>query len=95
MSANHCPTQVLIALDWGTTNVRLALLDTKGQVVEERRGQSGGGRYSQQQFKDHFDELTHGWPIVPAIAAGMVGSRQGWHEAAYLPCPTTTCLLDI
>jgi 2-dehydro-3-deoxygalactonokinase len=29
------------------------------------------------------------WPKVPAIMAGMIGSRQGWREAAYLPCPAS------
>ncbi|MEP0941947.1 MAG: 2-dehydro-3-deoxygalactonokinase [Rhizobiaceae bacterium] len=80
----------LIVLDWGTTNVRLALLDNHGVVVEERRGESGVGSFTQAEFEAHFDRLTDGWPKVPAIAAGMVGSRQGWQEAAYLPCPAST-----
>ena len=29
------------------------------------------------------------WPAAPAIMAGMVGSRQGWREAAYAACPAT------
>ena len=90
MTIEHCQAGGLIALDWGTTNVRLALLDPVGQIVEERRGQSGVGTFSRKQFEDHFDELTKGWPHVPAIAAGMVGSRQGWHEAKYLACPAST-----
>ena len=89
MATEQCKAVGLIALDWGTTNVRLALLDAVGKIVEERRGQSGVGTFSRQQFEDHFDELTNGWPQVPAIAAGMVGSRQGWHEAKYLPCPAS------
>lgn len=80
----------LVAIDWGTTNVRVALLDMAGQVLEERRGESGVGTFSAAQFGDHFDHLTRDWPAVPAIAAGMVGSRQGWQEACYLPCPTST-----
>ncbi|MEP1209077.1 MAG: 2-dehydro-3-deoxygalactonokinase [Rhizobiaceae bacterium] len=80
----------LIVLDWGTTNVRLALLDKHGAVVEERRGESGVGSFTPAQFEAHFDKLTDGWPTFPAIAAGMVGSRQGWREAAYLPCPVST-----
>jgi 2-dehydro-3-deoxygalactonokinase len=90
MSAGACTENGLIVLDWGTTNVRLALLDKRGSVVEERRGESGVGSYSQTQFASHFDKLTNGWPMVPAIAAGMVGSRQGWQEASYLPCPAST-----
>jgi 2-dehydro-3-deoxygalactonokinase len=87
-SKNHAPG-VLIVLDWGTTNVRLALLSADGTVIQERRGISGVGDFTAEQFEKHFDELTDQWPDVPAIAAGMVGSRQGWSEAEYLPCPTS------
>ena len=90
MSAPHCNSNGLIVLDWGTTNVRLALLDSNGFVQEERRGESGVGSFSQEQFEEHFDRLTVDWPAVPAIAAGMVGSRQGWKEAPYLSCPAST-----
>ena len=85
---------VLIALDWGTTNVRAALLDSNGSVLDERRGESGVGQFNRQQFEGNFDDLTRVWPMVPAIAAGMVGSRQGWVEAEYLPVPCDTDLLS-
>ncbi len=85
---------ILIALDWGTTNVRAALLDSNGNVLDERRGESGVGQFNRQQFEDNFDHLTKDWPNVPAIAAGMVGSRQGWMEAQYLPVPCDIDLLS-
>ena len=50
--------QGLIVLDWGTTNVRLALLAPNGDIIEERRGNSGVGSFSRCQFETHFDELT-------------------------------------
>ena len=87
--SNKCERGALITLDWGTTNVRAALLDKHGHVLEERRGESGVGKYDRAQFEQRFDQLTVGWPPVPAMAAGMVGSRQGWSEAAYLPCPAS------
>ncbi len=90
MVSTKWTTAGLIALDWGTTNVRLALLSSDGSIVDERRGQSGVGTFSRAEFENHFDELTKGWPLVPAIAAGMVGSRQGWREAQYLACPAST-----
>ncbi|MEL6750626.1 MAG: 2-dehydro-3-deoxygalactonokinase [Pseudomonadota bacterium] len=79
----------LIAFDWGTTNVRAALLD-EGKVVDERRGESGVGHLDAAGFNARFLELTADWPTTPAIACGMVGSRQGWREADYLPCPAAT-----
>lgn len=78
----------LIALDWGTTHVRAALLDGDGAVLEERHGESGVGQFTEAEFAARFAELTHGWADLPALAAGMVGSKQGWQEATYLPCPT-------
>ena len=78
---------VLIALDWGTTNLRAALLDGEANVLDHREGRSGVGEDDAAGFAATFDTLTSGWPILPAIAAGMVGSRQGWREADYLPCP--------
>ena len=80
----------LIALDWGTTNVRAALLATDGSVLEERRGESGVGVLDEAGFNDRFTSLVEGWPVVNAVAAGMIGSRQGWREADYLACPVTT-----
>ncbi len=80
---------VLIALDWGTTNVRAALLAADGLVIDKRQADSGVGHFSTQQFAAHFRKLTQGWPALPAIASGMVGSRQGWREASYLPCPAS------
>ena len=90
MTGELLQTGRLIALDWGTTNVRAALLDATGMVLDQRNGESGVGRYSKAEFAERFENLTEGWPNVPAIAAGMVGSRQGWKEAGYLPCPSTT-----
>ena len=77
----------LIGLDWGTSNVRAALLNSDGLVLDQRQAKSGIGAFAPGQFADQFDELVSGWPIVPSIAAGMVGSKQGWVEADYLACP--------
>lgn len=89
MDESCCNREGMIALDWGTTNVRLALLASNGGVIEERNAASGVGSFSKSQFEKHFDELTSGWPLMPAIAAGMVGSRQGWQEVPYLTCPAS------
>lgn len=78
----------MIGLDWGTTNLRAALLDPDGNLLDERQDESGVGVLDQVGFEKRFETLTRDWPFVPALAAGMVGSRQGWREAQYLPCPT-------
>lgn len=85
----------LIALDWGTTSLRAYLYDAAGEVLATRastagimnlpRGAEQGG------FDAAFDDACGAWleqaPAVSVIAAGMVGSAQGWLEAPYVDAP--------
>lgn len=83
-------TAALIAIDWGTSNLRAALLDIEGQPLEHRSAPGGvmavkDGRFEEALLGVCGDWLaTHGCAL---IASGMVGSRQGWKEAPYLDCP--------
>jgi len=82
------------AVDWGTTRLRVWLLDAGGQVVAEKRSDEGllsvKDRAFEAVLERHLDEL--GAPSeLPVIACGMAGSRQGWMEAPYVPVPA---LLD-
>jgi 2-dehydro-3-deoxygalactonokinase len=83
------PAPHLIALDWGTTSLRAYLLDARAAVIESREAPLGVMRLSDTGFPGAFHEITAGWPTptVPTIAAGMVGSAQGWVQAPYVPCP--------
>ncbi len=80
----------MIAIDWGTTSLRGALLDRQGEVVQERSAPLGilhvppGG--FEAAFNDHFGDWMRA-PGQVALMAGMVGSQQGWQEAPYCPCP--------
>jgi 2-dehydro-3-deoxygalactonokinase len=80
---------VFIAGDWGTSNLRLALCDGKGQTLDTRKGP--GAADARGRFAQVFDELTQAWRAphgdLPALLCGMVGSAFGWREAAYLPSP--------
>jgi 2-dehydro-3-deoxygalactonokinase len=91
----------LIALDWGTSSLRAYRMGADGQVLEVRPLPWGimhlpdsqpDGRHA-AGFERAFDQACGDWlqaePDVPVIAAGMVGSRQGWQEAPYLPLPVT------
>jgi 2-dehydro-3-deoxygalactonokinase len=77
---------VLIAVDWGTSRLRAMLVDASGKVIEERASGDGIGALD-GGHEAAFERLVAGWPAVPAIMAGMIGSRQGWREAPYVPCP--------
>lgn len=78
----------LIAVDWGTSRLRAWLLNAGGKPLVTASSDEGIGTLT-GGHEAVFERLVAAWPKVPAIMAGMVGSRQGWHEAAYLPCPAT------
>jgi 2-dehydro-3-deoxygalactonokinase len=78
----------LIAVDWGTSRLRAWLVDAAGRSLATASSDQGIGSLS-GGHEQVFEKLVASWPKLPAIMAGMVGSRQGWHEAAYLPCPAT------
>lgn len=81
----------MIAVDWGTSSLRAYLLDATGTVLEQRRG-SDGILACQGRFADVLSALIDGWE-GPVLLSGMIGSRNGWVEQAYLPCPTDTAAL--
>jgi 2-dehydro-3-deoxygalactonokinase len=78
----------LIAVDWGTSRLRAMLVDSKGRFLADAASNEGIGAMA-DGHEAAFERLVAGWPKVPAIMAGMVGSRQGWREAAYVPCPAS------
>ena len=85
-----------IAADWGTTNLRLWAMSGR-RVVERRSSDQGMGVLGPDDFAPALAKATEGWPAVPVIASGMVGSRQGWVEAPYapVPCPATPRMVAV
>lgn len=79
----------LIALDWGTSNLRASRLDGQGMVLESRTAAAGVMAVPERRFADALLALCGDWLAGPSvlIASGMIGSRQGWIEAPYLECP--------
>lgn len=81
----------LLALDWGTTSLRAALMNADGAVIHEAT--SGDGILSvpaqgfEAVFQRRFGDWLQAFPDTVVLAAGMVGSRQGWFEAPYVDCP--------
>jgi len=85
-------TPSLIALDWGTSNLRASLLDGMGHAIETRSAPGGVMAVKDGQFSAALLALCGDWITqfeCPLIASGMIGSRQGWKEAPYLDCPAT------
>lgn len=80
----------LIALDWGTSNLRASLLGEGGQVLETRAAAVGVLAVPERRFEEALMALAGDWIDAhrcPLVASGMVGSRQGWREAPYVECP--------
>ena len=80
----------LIALDWGTTSLRAALLDAQGAVLDTHAGSEGILQVPAGGFPAVFEAVVARWSPAPGtlcLASGMEGSRQGWQEAPYCPCP--------
>lgn len=82
----------LIALDWGTSNLRASLLDRSGVLLEHRSAPGGVMAVPDGRFAEALLALCGDWirtQDCPLIASGMIGSRQGWKEAPYLACPAS------
>lgn len=81
----------LIALDWGTSSLRAYLMDARGGILDRAQSPMGIMKVGAAGFAAAFDAIAgtwrDRWPDLPAVAAGMVGSTQGWVEAPYVRCP--------
>lgn len=78
---------VVIVGDWGTSRLRLWL--RQGKSVIHRRDGPGVSALTDTPEKTFLD-LVGDWREAgptSALLCGMVGSRIGWKEAPYAPCP--------
>jgi len=89
MAADSQP--VLIGLDWGTSSLRGYLFSAAGGVLDAVAKPWGIQQLPAGGFAAAFAGVAAEWrargPALPAVAAGMVGSRQGWREVPYVECP--------
>jgi 2-dehydro-3-deoxygalactonokinase len=80
-----------IGVDWGTSSFRAYRLGSSGEVLESRSAAAGILAIDDGDFEDAFEQLIGDWldayATVPVLLSGMIGSRNGWVEAPYLPCP--------
>ena len=80
----------LIAIDWGTSSLRGARFDRHGQRLDERHLPRGILSVVAGEFPAVLQECFGDWmqeTQALCLLSGMVGSRQGWQEAPYCPCP--------
>ena len=84
------PPAVLAAVDWGTSNLRVWILDAAGVVIAERKSGEGMSSAGAKGFANVLEEHLAALDApddLPAIVCGMAGARQGWVEAGYLDLP--------
>ncbi len=80
----------VLALDWGTSELRGAWLDEQGQVLEQRSFKQGLLSVAAGEFPSAFKQCFGDWMLRPGalcLMSGMVGSQQGWMQAPYCECP--------
>jgi 2-dehydro-3-deoxygalactonokinase len=79
-----------IAVDWGTTRMRVWLVDAAGRPLAERRSDEGMLTAASTGFANvlnrHLADM-HAPAGLSAIVCGMAGARQGWIEAPYVDTP--------
>jgi 2-dehydro-3-deoxygalactonokinase len=80
--------QGFIALDWGTTSFRAYRANGAGRIADEITSPSGILAVENGRFAATLETLIGQWDrSLPVLAAGMITSRQGWHECPYVSCP--------
>jgi len=81
-----------IAVDWGTSKLRVWVMNAQGDVIDHLTSDQGMGSLTRDGFEPALLSLIDGYlsndRITPVICCGMVGARQGWVEAPYsaVPC---------
>ena len=80
-----------VAVDWGTTDFRLWVMDDGGQILNNTQGPFGMLRLKPDDFGRVLEESLNTLGVdedVPVVICGMAGAAQGWCEAPYLTAPT-------
>jgi 2-dehydro-3-deoxygalactonokinase len=85
-------TPASIILDWGTSSLRAALVSDTGETLDSRETASGGIQFVKDgAFEAALMETVGAWfsahGPLPVTASGMITSRNGWVEVAYVDAP--------
>ena len=88
-----------IAVDWGTSNLRVWAMDAADQVIATASSDRGMGALAPPEFETALLDLTAEWltetAVMPVVACGMVGAKTGWVEAAYRAVPGAPVGADV
>ena len=79
----------MIGVDWGTSSLRAYRIGGDGQVTDRLDRPGGILTVAEGGFPAALRDAIGPWLSAGenrVLLCGMVGSRQGWVEAPYLPC---------
>ncbi len=82
----------MIGVDWGTSSFRAFRIDADGRVTDRAAAPRGIMTVADGNFAAVLRGEIGAWLAdgeTAVLMAGMIGSRQGWVEAPYLPCPAS------
>ena len=78
-----------IAVDWGTSNLRVWAMDKLGGALGRKSSSCGMNSVTDGGYESALADVLGGSlnRQTPIVCCGMVGSRQGWMEAPYRATP--------
>lgn len=85
-----------IAVDWGTSTLRIWAMSDDDRVLGEARSDQGVGCLEHSQFESTLlsliaealgEALSERTTPLPVVICGMAGAAQGWSDAGYTPVP--------
>lgn len=84
-------TATSIIVDWGTTSLRAALVGEDGKELDHLETADGISSLGKGEHEAVLMAALAPWfsrhGALPVAALGMITSRNGWVEVAYVPCP--------
>jgi 2-dehydro-3-deoxygalactonokinase len=80
-----------IIVDWGTTSLRASLVSALGTTLDTIETEGGIQFIRDGQFETALMTAIGNWfdqyGLLPVLAIGMITSRNGWVEVAYVDAP--------
>ena len=86
------PTSPFIAVDWGTSSFRAALIAPGGEVLDELAEPRGILGFKPDEFVPYLTATCARFTAAGGgffLLSGMIGSKNGLLEVPYCPCPAT------
>ena len=86
------PNKPFVAVDWGTSSFRAALIAPNGDVLDELSTPRGILGFKPDEFVSYLVATCAGFTAAGGqmfLLSGMIGSKNGLLEVPYCPCPAT------